>query len=589
MTAVRISEAADAIDPVRRLALWHEPRGGTLLEMVSGPAQRYAELPAVFLSTDGHVAEPLSWAALWGGALGQAARLREAGIGHGDPVLLAAPTSVTFFTAYFGILAAGGIPVPVATPPSVNPARLGWYRDLVAGIGQDAGARFLLTTRRFFEVLDAVTQSASTPLRVLDVEGVAAGSVPPHVAEPGECALLQYTSGSTSRPKGVQLTHANILANAAIIAQAVVFENTAAVSWLPLHHDMGLIGATLTALYTRTPLLLMPTTLFVKEPTSWLRATGAFRGTITMAPNFAFAHAVRHAPLEQLAGVSLASLRTALNGAEPVDLAAVEAFERKFAAIGLRPGVVRPVYGLAESALAVTFSDEGERVVDVIDADALEGQGLARPAAPGARSRSFVSVGRPLPTQQIRIIDANGHVCGDRTVGEVTVSGPSVMQGYRNRPEETAATLKDGWLRTGDLGYRSDGRLYLTGRLKDLIIRHGRNYHPPDIELVIAGTEGVSRGGSVAFGVHDSVDPRVIVLAETRVRQVEELDALARRIRERCHAAFLFGPDEVCLVPVGGIPRTTSGKVRRHECRQLYLSAGLPLIAPRADPPLPGV
>jgi acyl-CoA synthetase (AMP-forming)/AMP-acid ligase II len=585
---IAIGGAATSIDSVRRRALWNAPRGATLLETVSGPAERYPDLPALFLSTDGRVAEPLTWATLWRGALAQAARVRASGAQPGDPILLAAPTSMSFFTAFFGILAAGCIPVPIAPPPSLNPARLGWYRELVSGIAADAGARLLVTTNRFFEALSGMAASRPGPLRVLDVEGPPAGAVAPHTALPGDCALLQYTSGSTSRPKGVPLTHGNILANAACIADAIAFESSACVSWLPLHHDMGLIGAALTGLYTRTPVLLMPTTLFVKEPASWLRAIGTFRATITLAPNFAFAHAVRYAPLELLEGISLSSLRTALNGAEPVDVTAVEAFEEKFGAIGLRPGVVRPVYGLAESALAVTFSDEGERIVDVVDAGLLENEARAMPVASGTRVRSFISVGRPLRTQCVRISAENGRVLPERTVGEVLVSGPSVMHGYHNRPEETAQTIKDGWVRTGDLGYLADGRLYLTGRLKDLIIRHGRNYHPPDIELVIAATEGVIRGGSVAFGLHDAVDPQVIVVAETRMRQGSELDALARRIRERCHAAFLFGPDEVCLVPVGGIPRTTSGKVRRHECRQLYLSASLPVIARRGDAPMTG-
>jgi acyl-CoA synthetase (AMP-forming)/AMP-acid ligase II len=587
---IPIDEASTIIDSARRRELWHEPRALNLIEAVSVPARRYPDLPALFLSTDGRFAEPVTWSGLWSGALGQAARLSAAGVRAGEPVLLAVPTSRTFLTAFFGILAAGGVPVPIATPPSLNAARLTWYRDLVSGIAADAGARVLVTNTRFCEVLQTVADSSPARLRVLDVEPAPDAGVLCHIPSADECALLQYTSGSTSRPKGVPLTHANIIANAACIAAAIAFESSTCVSWLPLHHDMGLIGAALTALYSRVPVLLMPTTLFVKEPTAWLRAIGLFRATITLAPNFAFAHAVRHAPLEQLSGITLATLRTALNGAEPVDVAGIEAFEQKFGAIGLRPGVVRAVYGLAESALAVTFADEGERIVDVVDADALENEARARPAlSETTRTRSFISVGRPLATQRVRIVGDAGRVLPERAVGEIAVSGPSVMHGYHRRPDETALILEDGWVRTGDLGYLAEGRLYLTGRLKDLIIRHGRNYHPPDIERVIAGTEGVIRGGSVAFGLHDDVDPQVIVVAETRVRQDEELDALTRRIRERCHAAFLFGPDEVCLVPVGGIPRTTSGKVRRHECRQLYLSATLPIIARRIDAPLTGV
>ena len=589
MAAIPISEAAQVIDSAQRRALWNEPRGTTLLDVVARPAERYPDLPAFFFSTDGRLAEPLSWSALWNGALGQADRLKAAGLSPSQPVLLAAPTSATFVTAFFGILAAGGVPVPIATPPSLKPARLAWYRDLVFGIVADSGAALLVTTGRYFDVLEDAAAAATGPLRVINADGDPAGGVPPPPADASADALLQYTSGSTSRPKGVLLTHANIVANASVIADAIARETSACVSWLPLHHDMGLIGAALTGLYSRTPVLLLPTTLFVKEPSSWLRAIGAFRATITLAPNFAFAHAVRHAPIGQLAGVSLASLRTALNGAEPVDVAAVEEFERTFAPLGLRPGVVRPVYGLAESALAVTFSDEGERLVDVVEADALEHDARAVPAADtGGRTRTLMSVGRPLATQRVQIVDGGGRVCAERTVGEVVVRGPSVMHAYHNRPEETAAAVQDGWLHTGDLGYLADGRLYLTGRLKDLIIRHGRNYHPPDIEQVIAAAEGVIRGGSVAFDLPDSAEPLVIVVAETRCRQAGELDALARRIRERCHEAFLFGPDRVCLVPAGAIPRTTSGKVRRHACRQLYLTAELPVLAHGEDQAPPG-
>ena len=186
--------------------------------------------------------------------------------------------------------------MPIATPPSLNPARLAWYRDLVWSIAADAGAGLLATTGRFVAVLEDVAASSPTPLRVIDAEADPSGQASPAMADASACALLQYTSGSTSRPKGVPLTHANIVANASIIAQAIARERSAGVSWLPLHHDMGLIGAALTGLFSRTPVLLMPTTLFVKEPSSWLRAIGAFGGTITLAPNFAFAHAVRHAP-----------------------------------------------------------------------------------------------------------------------------------------------------------------------------------------------------------------------------------------------------------------------------------------------------
>ncbi len=580
-----MSAALDALGGPQQARLWAEPRAETLVDVVAMPAARYPSLPALALSPDGTTTEALTWQGLWTGALARAGALAAGGLEPGEPVLLAVPTSAAFFTAFFGVLAGGGVPVPVATPPSLVPARLGWYADLVSGIAADAGARRFLTTARYAGPLGEVLASAGA-LAVTDLDA-GAGAPPlaaPRAVRPSDLALLQYTSGSTSRPKGVALAHANILANASAIAGEIAPAGSSCVSWLPLYHDMGLIGAALTGLYSRTPVLFMPTSLFVKEPATWLRAIGGFGATITLAPNFAFAHAVRHAPLALLQGVSLARLRTALNGAEPIDDAAVAAFEETFASLGLRRGTVRPVYGLAESSLAVTFSDEGEHLVDLVDADLLEQFGVAEPDAGTARTRRFTSVGRPLPTQEIRIVGRDGAPLADRTVGEITVRGPSIMRGYYHRPEETAAALRDGWLHTGDLGYVSDGRLYVTGRLKELIIRHGRNYYPPDLERVVGETPGVLRGGSVVFDVA-SGEPRVVVVAETRLREPGELEALAREIRARCHAAFLFGPDEVRLVPPRAIPRTTSGKVRRHECRRLYLAAALPTVR-RPDAPL---
>jgi acyl-CoA synthetase (AMP-forming)/AMP-acid ligase II len=420
-------------------------------------------------------------------------------------------------------------------------------------------------------------------LAIDDAPAAVPSSWRPATPGPDDLALLQYTSGSTSSPKGVALTHANIVANMGLIGDAITTPDSVGLSWLPLYHDMGLIGAALGALYTRVPLLLMPTTLFVKEPASWLRAISAFGATITLAPNFAFQHAVRHVSLEQVAdGTSLQTLATALNGAEPVDAAAVAAFEDKFAAIGLRRGTVRPVYGLAESSLAVTFSDPGELVVDDVDADELERQAIARPAAEGARVRRFVSVGRALPTQELYVVDAGDRPLPDRHVGEVIVRGPSIMRGYYRRPQESAAALAGGFLHTGDLGYLADGRLFLTGRSREVIIRYGRNYYPADIEAVAGQAGGAGRGAAVAFSTGEAGDTRIVIVVETRLRQSGDLLQLERLIREGCHAAFLFGPDEVRLVPLGAIPRTTSGKVRRNECRRLYLAAALPAIGARS-------
>lgn len=565
-----------------RLELWHSPKAGTLTEIVTAPAASWPALIPLWFSFDGRNAEPHTWRALSDASMAVGARLSALIDSRHEPVIIAAPTSAAFFHGFFGILAAGGVPVPVATPPSLNASRLGWYQELVKRIADDAGARLLLTTTRYAPVLEACL--ASSPVRVIAIDDLSQAPNPewrPHQHTTSDLALLQYTSGSTSSPKGVELTHANVIANMGLIGETITTPESVGLSWLPLYHDMGLIGAALGALYTRVPILLMPTPLFVKEPASWLRAISAFGATITLAPNFAFQHAVRHVSLEQLGeGTSLHTLETALNGAEPVDAASVEAFQEKFAAVGLRRGTVRPVYGLAESSLAVTFSDAGEFVVDEVDGDALEREAVARPAAAGARVRRFVSVGRALRTQQLQIVDADDQPLPERHIGEVIVRGPSVMRGYHNRPQETAAALRGGFLHTGDLGYLADGRLYLTGRSRDLIIRYGRNYYPADIEAVVSRGDG-ARGASVAFSIESAGDTRVIIVAETRARTAEELAQLERAIREGCQDAFLFGPDDVKLVPSGAIPRTTSGKVRRDECRRMYLAAALPAIAVR--------
>jgi len=571
--------------------LWQEARATTLLQMVAVPAAREPDVPALSFSRDGIQREALTWGMLWRGALVVAERLRERGLEPGSPAIVAIGTSPTFFTAFFGILAAGGVPVPIAPPASRRPSRLEWYAGMLAGIATDAGARQVVTSSDLEATLTECARRVNLPLAVVPADGISSVETrlrprgTEYAPRPSDLALLQYTSGSTGDPRGVALTHRNVIANLGLIADAIVTPVSSAVSWLPLHHDMGLLGGALTALFTRRPALLLPPQAFARAPSVWLRAIGAFRPTITLAPNFAFAYTVRSVTDSDVADISLDSLRTVLNGAEPVDAAAIDAFETAFAGRGLARGIVRPVYGLAETALAVTFADEGRRVMEQVDADVLERDGRASPHPPAnsggdtiarRRTRCLVSVGRPLPTQQVRIVDRDDAEQPDRTVGEVVVRGPSVMAGYYNRPELTAATLRGGWLHTGDLGYLADGRLFLTGRLKDLIIRHGRNYDPADVESIAARAADGGTGTAAAFAADSATGPRVVVVVETRLRDAEALRALTRRIREACHDALLFGPDDLRLVPRGTIPRTTSGKVRRGECRRLYLEDALP-------------
>lgn len=570
--SIGLSPSEEVVKELRR-ALWDEPRAKNLIELLQLPATRYPEVPAFALYQPGEPPATITWGELWNGAAAQAARLRQSGFAKGDRALLILPTSRSFAECFFGTLLAGGVPTPLAPPPVLTGAKKERYLDSLGVVAKDCHAAVCWAGVPAATALEAGICERCPRLTLLAAEAARRESAPLVPFEPRleSLALLQYTSGSTGSPKGVELGHENIIANMEAIARTFVSAEDSGFCWLPLFHDMGLIGNFLGSLYCRVLVTFMPPQSFGKDPSSWLRGISELRATISVAPNFAFHYCTTRLRAEDLQGVHLGSLKVILNGAEPVDPRAVERFEEQFAPLGLRPGTVRPVYGLAESTLAVTFSDPGGCVVDEVDADLLESKGQALPANGSSRRRRFVCLGRAIVTQQVQVVGPEGDPQPERHIGEVLVRGPSVMRGYHNRPHETAAALRDGWLRTGDLGYLAEGRLYLTGRTKDLIIRHGRNYYPQDIEMLLTGIDGVAPGGAAALSIEDEAETRVVLIVETRVRQLEAREHLQGPIRERCHNAFLFGPDEIVFVPPGAIPRTSSGKVRRQEAKQLFL------------------
>jgi len=561
-------------DPARRRMLWHEPRATNLVEIIAVPAERYPELTAFRVAQHGCEDEDLTWGQLWRGAGAQATRLRDSGFRQGERAIILAPTSPAFFYSFFGVLLAGGIPTPLAPPTSLNGNKLQLYKDYLQAIIADADVAVCLALPKVCEALGPEVAGFSPGTHVMTAGEVTDGdqgfeSVP---LEGSTTALIQYTSGSTSLPRGVELTHDNVIANLSAIASTFMRPDDIGVSWLPLYHDMGLIGTFLAPLYARMPVVLMPPQAFIKDPVLWLQTISDVHATGAVAPNFALGYTVSRVRPEEIPDVRLDSLRLILNGAEPIDADAVQKFEEHLRPLGLQPKTVRPVYGLAESTLAVTFSDERVFDVDIIDAEELEVERRAIPG--GERTRSVVSVGRPIVTQEVRIFGEDGEVLPDRRVGEILVRGPSIMKGYFRRTSETEHVLRGGWLHTGDLGYMADGCLYVTGRIKDVIIRHGRNYYPQDLELQVAGIEGIYQGGVVAFAVDSDSGTTVVVVAESRVRGAEAQSRLIGEIRLKCHDAVLFGPDNVCFVPPGALPRTTSGKLRRHEAKRLYLQNG---------------
>ncbi|HEV7670980.1 MAG TPA: fatty acyl-AMP ligase [Thermoanaerobaculia bacterium] len=556
---------------------------GNLADILRLPAATDPEGVALHFIHHGAPRESLTWRELWRRAGTEAARLRDAGVGAGDRVMLVLPSPPDFVAAFFGAARLGAVPVPVAPLAPRNSAARAVQSDRLSAVAADCHAAAVIAQPEVCESLNR--RSARDRKRIWlapAAPGTPPAEVPPDVArDPDGLALLQYTSGSTSRPKGVELSHRSILANVAAIVERIDHPDAVGLTWLPLHHDMGLIGGLLSPLAGRMTLYLMPPRAFLLSPLRWLSAISEHRVTMTVAPNFAFAYCLENIDPADLEGVRLDSLRIALNGAEPVDPAVVARFEEKFRPYGLRSGVVTPVYGLAENCLAVTFSDFGAFRLDAVDADRLELTGRALPADPAnpvdtaTRRRTFVSVGRPIGHQEVRIAGRGGKPLPERQVGEILVRGPSVMRAYHRRAQATARALRGGWLHTGDLGYLADGQLFVTGRKKELIIRNGRNYHPQDLESQLRDLPGLRAGSAVAFAVEARPALRVVVVAETREKEPQARALLAREIRGRIHDACLFGPDEVILVRPGTIPRTTSGKPRRPECRRMYLAAEL--------------
>jgi len=520
----------------------------------------------------------LTYADLREGAGRWAALLAREGVGPGSAVLLILPTERAFYEAYWGILLAGGVPVP-AYPP-VRMGRLEEYLDGLARVASTAGVRHLVTNGLIRPLVRPVEDRIGERVRFLTPgDASAAGDGPRLAVRPDDLALLQFTSGSTGAQEGVMLTHANLLANLRAIAHGIrPGPGDVAVSWLPLYHDMGLIGLMLGSLYFGIPLVACSPIDFLRRPVRWLRMLSDHGGTLTAGPNFAYSLVARKVRDADLDGLDLSALRVALCGAEPIHPSTVEAFTRRFQAVGLRPEAFFPAYGLAENTLAVSFSDLGRPPrLQAVRADRLEAEGRAEPCPRGEGARVLVSVGRPLPTVEVTVVDEADRPVPEGVRGEIVVRGPSVMKGYYGNPEATADTLRGGWLHTGDLGFFLDGHLYVSGRKKDLVIKAGRNYFAEDLEAAAARIEGVKPGGVCAFSVEreDRGTEEVVLVVETGDPHPRE--GLADEVRAAVASATGCRPDRVIVVPARTLPKTSSGKLQRFRARSWYLDGTLTL------------
>jgi 1-acyl-sn-glycerol-3-phosphate acyltransferase len=577
----------------------------TLIDVLRYRAAQDAERAHLLITEDGDDAErrfTLTFGELYAAGNRCAAELARRGVLAGGRVALMLPTSRAFFVSYAGILLAGAIPVPIYPPFRAD--RIEEYAARQSAILNNAEVCLLLTFRRAEVVANLLRPRVSSLSGVVDAEKLieaadkapppSPGALPLHVTgsrmrNGSDIALLQYTSGSTGDPKGVTLTHANLLANMRAIGEAVrLGPDDVGISWLPLYHDMGLIGAWLTLLHFGTPLAVMSPLAFLTRPERWLQAFDKHRGTIAAAPNFAYELCVRKIADKDIQGVDLSSWRAALNGAEPVNPETLERFAERFASYGFRREAQLPVYGLAESSLAVTFPplDRGP-LVDRIERETFTAEGRAVPAeADDETAIAFVSSGKALPKHEVCIVDERGDEVPDRTEGFLWFRGPSATAGYYHNPKATEALLPRGpataeekyaWVNSGDRAYRADGEFYVTGRVKDIIIKGGRNLYPHEIEELAARAEGLRKGCIVAFGLKDEATgtEKMVIVAETREGDAVRRAALASTVTDLVSRGLGLPPDRVELIPQGSIPKTSSGKLRREETKQLYIAGTL--------------
>lgn len=549
-------------------------------DVLRGHAERTPERVHIHL-LEQDAGRDITYGELYQSAHEVAAGLIAQGLKREEAVAVMLPTCADFFSAFFGVTLAGGVAVPIYPP--ARPDKVEEYVLRQALILKNAGVRFLIS----FDEAKLVAHALRLRLPEVSELTTAArlreqGRAHEHVdAAPADIFFLQYTSGSTGDPKGVTLTHANVLANVQGIGWAVQANpSDTVVSWLPLYHDMGLIGAWLFSLFYAYPITILSPLDFLTRPERWLWALSDSGGTLCPAPNFSYELCARKISGEALEGVDLSRWRVAINAGEAVLPGTLERFAKRFAPYGFRPESYVPCYGLAESSVALTFPPIHRKpVIDAVRRDVFEREGRAEPAQPGdRRAIRFVANGKPLPGHEIRIIDGEGRDLPERRQGRVLFRGPSRTSGYYRNPEATRAAMDaEGWMDSGDLGYLAAGEIYITGRKKDCIIKAGHNIIPQEVEMAAAEVAGVRRGCVAAFGAQDrdSGTERMVVVAETRATRGDELERIRSEVVSAVDAAVGMPPDEVCLVPPQAVPKTSSGKVRRSETRKLYESGQL--------------
>jgi acyl-CoA synthetase (AMP-forming)/AMP-acid ligase II len=567
-------------------------KASSLAEAVELAAKKGQDCGFRFVKNDKWAESFVSYAELERQTARVGGAMQELGLRKGDRLALILPDNEPFVVAFLAAMRAGVVPVPIYPPMAFG--QLAGYLDNTRHIVHRSGARALVTTPVIKQLLGTV-QSHCPALEQVVTFG-ALGEIDralrPVAIRPDDVGFLQFTSGSTARPKGVVLTHASLLANIhAIYGEGLRIDPQAdsALAWLPLFHDMGLIGFVLTTLTGAFPSTFLPPMVFLLRPASWLQAMSRYGATMTFGPNFAYALCVKRVREREMQGVDLSRWRVAGCGAEPIRAETLEGFATHFARWGFRKEAFFPAYGLAESTLAVSFSRGVP--TDCVRASTLWADGRADACEPGDDdSLRIVDCGKPFEGHEIGVFaledEAGASPLPERVVGELRVRGPSVSAGYFEEPELTGKAFVGGWFRTGDLGYLAGGRAHVCGRSKELVIVNGRNFFPQDIEWVASQIEGVRKGNVVAFGTagEDGDSETVVLALETGATDPAERTRITNEVRARVIEVVRLALEKILVLDPGALPKTSSGKLQRTKVRQLYESGELAQLRSAREP-----
>ncbi|MGQ9425129.1 MULTISPECIES: AMP-binding protein [unclassified Gilvimarinus] len=543
-------------------------------EVLQWHLEKHPDRPHIKLFDEHGEGEQLSFRQLHQGAARVAGGLQQRGLRQGDRVALMLPTGRDYFFAFMGVLLAGGIPVSLYPPtrPSQLEDHLRRHRNILENSGASAMIAFR-EVRAFTRLLKAQLGSLRNVYSMEDL------SEPTEVAFPHlrdqDIAFLQYTSGSTGNPKGVILTHANLLANVRAMGERIrVSSKDVIVSWLPLYHDMGLIGCWLGAMYYSSLFVVMSPLEFIARPERWLWAIHRYRGTISAAPNFAFELCMKRVDDAQIEGLDLSSWRVAFNGAEAVSAQTLRRFQERFELYGLRGQTLAPVYGLAENSVGLAFPPFPRPfVTDRIRAEEFRRSGRAVAAPEGEPDTlEFVACGTPIAGCEVRIVDELNRELPQRQEGLLQFRGTSATQGYFHNPDESRKLFHGTWLNSGDRAYRVGADIYITGRVKDIIIHGGRNLYPEQLEEAVGNIPGIRKGCVAVFGSKDprSGTEKLVVVAETRSEQERERYELESAVNQKTADVVGTPPDDVVLAAPHSVLKTSSGKVRRAATRAEY-------------------